>query len=219
MIKRPAMVLVMTLVLSGAAAAKINIDSKSVKFLERGNITEFIGDVFITEENMDMTADRAVSNKKEGTVEAAGNVHMNYSSSTWNVEAWCDNIMIITENKKYILTGNVRTIHKTQEGDTIDVTEISADRIIMENAVDRRIIFEDNVRTKRQDITVMSDRAVYSRDDDRIDFTGSPSAESIFEDTAAEYSGDVITVFLDEERIRITGRAHTRIYKEDDIEM
>ena len=68
-----------TFLIFNLSFAKVNIDSTSLNILERGAVTEFVGDVHITSDNFVITAERAVSSKESGVIKAYGNVYINYS--------------------------------------------------------------------------------------------------------------------------------------------
>ncbi len=189
--------------------AKINIDSEEVLLLERGRVTEFIGDVRITASNFTVTAQRAVSKKQEGIIKVDGNVYIKYSSSTFNTEGWCSELEIIIGEENYIMTGDVKTIYITDDN---DMTEIYTDKVTFDYSLNQKALFEGNVKAKRKDLTVSSGKALYLRKDRRIEFTDLPEAVSTTQDVRTEYAGDSIVLFMDDEKVKISGSAHIVVH-------
>lgn len=192
--------------------ARVNINSSSLKILERGKVSVFIGDVHITAPNLVVTARKAVSREQEGIIEAEGDVYVKYSSTTWNIEAWCRELKIISEAQSLIMTGNAKAIYGSDDSSSNDVTEVYADRIEFNYSGRQEASFEGNVRVERNKMTVFSNKAFYSKKDERIEFTDSPKAVSLAGGVKSEYSGDSISLFIEDEKIKISGSAHAVVF-------
>ena len=68
------------------------------------------------------------------------------------------------------------------------------------------------MKAVREGITVNSGRAFYSQYTDMIEFTQDPVARSATETVNSVYSGDVIDLYTEVKRIRITGNANTKVF-------
>ncbi len=210
--------IIMVLAVCSNSLAKINIDSKSVKLLNQGTVTEFIDNVCIKSPEFLVTSDRAVSRKQDDMVEASGNVYIKYSSDTWNVEGWCRELEMNNKEQFFILKGDVKAIYKI-DGSTEDVTEVYADRMKFNYSEDQKAFFTGHVRAVREAVTVLSEKAFYSRPAGKIEFTHFPTAVSMSDDVKTEYAGDIISMFMEDKNIRISGNTHTRVIFKDELKM
>jgi lipopolysaccharide export system protein LptA len=199
--------------------AKVNIDSNSLKILEMGKVSEFIGDVRITSEELYITADRAISREDKDIIEVSGNVYVKYSSTTWNLEGWCERLKVLSENNIMIMDENSRTIYRTTDLDNNEEVEIFADHVKMDYSENQHAFFEGNVKADNSKLNVLSDNAFYSKKKEMIEFTGNPRAVSNIEDFKSEYSGDKILMRINTEEVNLSGNAHTKVEFKNGLKM
>jgi lipopolysaccharide export system protein LptA len=189
--------------------------------LNKGRINEFVGDVKITSDDFIVTSDKAVSDKKTGIIEATDNVYIKYSSDTWNVEGWCDEVKIFPDKNIFIMTGSVKTVYRQANSDTNeeDQAEVFSDSVKFDYSPEQEAFFNGNVKVIKEKMEVVSREAFYSKKSGMIEFKGEPKAVNRSDEFRSECRGDIIRFFMGEEKVDIKGRAHTRIYSKDDFKM
>lgn len=200
-------------------SAKVNIDSDSLTILEMGKVSEFIGNVCITSDDMYITADKAVSREDKGIIEVSGNVYVKYSSTTWNLEGWCGRLKVLSENNIMIMDDNARTIYRTTDFENNEEVEIFADHVKMDYSDNQHAFFEGNVKADNTSLNVFSDKAFYSKKKEIIEFTGNPKAVSNIENYKSEYSGDKIVMRINTEEVNLSGNAHSKVAFKNGLKM
>ena len=190
--------------------AKVDIQSDSLRILQRGEVNQFTGNVVIVSDNIRVNAKKAVSRKNESIVEATGDVFVTYSSGTWKVESWCSSLKIMLDEEKFEMTGDVRSDYR-EAGSTVS-TLMNADKATFYYGGEQKAFFEGSVKAVREGITVNSGRAFYSQYIDMIEFTQDPVARSATETLTSVYSGDIINLYTEVKRIKITGNANTKVF-------
>lgn len=213
------LLLCMVVLFFSQAESKIRFSSDQSKIIDQGLATELSGNVKIVAPNIYISSEKAISKKNRSVIESKKNVYIKYSSDTWNLEGWCDNLIYLSENNMFTMTGNVKTKYITIEDGIENVVEIYADEIIIDNSPAKKIIFNNNVKIERNGIFVNSSKAVYYRGEDIIKFTGDPKAYSTGKDVSTEYSGTQIDLFIKEEKIKVKGNAYSRIRFKDELKM
>ena len=201
---------------ASSSLAGISIDSDSLTIIDRGWVSEFTGSVRIRGEHFSVDSDRAVSDRRTGEITAYGNVHIAYSSGTHHMQGWCGESRIDDEAKKFYLFNDVKTVFNTEEGQRA-VTY--ADSVEVSYTVPGTAVYTGSVRAEIEEMLITADKAVYSEEENSVVFTGNPSGRSVSEGTRSEYSGDVIRVFLEDEKVNIEGGAKTRVWIEDEPQM
>lgn len=219
------------LIVAGNLRAELKIESNSLNILEKGNISEFFGDVRISGDAIEVKAEKAVFNEKTRIINAEGNVEFKYSSGTWRIEGRCGEIEIDELARKVFVWKNTETkffsydvhpVRKGSIGDPAEVSEISnvvnvsttiiySQKVFIDYSI-QEAVFEGDVKVLRDKVSIFSDKAVYFKDTDKIVFTGSPLVVSIFEDGKIEHSADIINFYLKDEKVNLSGGAHTRVY-------
>ena len=200
----------------GPASARVTIDSDTLTIIERGRLNEFTGNVRIRGDGFSVDSAKAVSDRQTGIITASGDVFIKYSTDTFNLEGWCSEARIDDERKKFYLYSDVKTVYAREDGDS---AVMYADAAEVEYAAPRRAVYTGSVILETGEVRVDSERSVYSEETRSIVFTGSPTAVSRTGDTVSEYSGRVIRVHLDDERISVEGEARTRVWLENESQM
>jgi len=202
------------LLVSGAAAVRcgISIDSNSLNILQEGAVKEFVGNVNISGDGFRVTSEKAVADDRTGVVRAVENVHVNYSSGTWNVRGKCSELEIKRTQKTVFMYGDTVTKYVSTENSRDSAPAvIYADRARIDYGESQKAVFNGNVKVSRDTVNIYSDAAEYAGDKGEIIFTGSPRAISIVDETVTEYYGEEIRVYTENERIEITGNARTKV--------
>ena len=102
--------------------------------------------------------------------------------------------------------------------DYLDKSGLAENTVVIYSS-DQEAFFYGNVKTKKSEITVLSDEAYFSMKKEIMEFKGSPRALSLREDVKTDYSGDIIMLYYGEEKIKILGSAHTKVSFRDEPRM
>ncbi|MBN2406428.1 MAG: hypothetical protein JXJ19_01915 [Elusimicrobia bacterium] len=198
--------------------ASVNFSSRTSRLLERGTVTELLGNVRIDSPGIILTADRALSNNNTGVVEAHSKIEVFLSSDTWNVHSNCEEVVADINRKNITMKKNVKTVFRsmemTEESESII---IYADEATADYAEDKRAVFTGNVEAHKEDIKIFADKAEYSRTEGSIIFSGNPHAVSMDPENASEYRGDIISVSIDDEKMEIRGNANAAVFLKEEF--
>ncbi|GEM_PF-3278463 len=195
-----------------------SIDSDSLELLEKGEISKFKGNVRITGENFTINSETAESDRRAGFMTLEGDVDINYSSDTWRFSASCDTAKIDEHSEMIYLKGNTRSIYYTPQEEESTRVICYADEADIDYSANRRAFFKGNVRVEREGLRIFSQRAEYYNDEEFIEFTQNPYAYSVLDEAETRYSGEIISVYISENRITIEGDARARV-RVDESEM
>ncbi len=204
---------VLIFISASRVSGEVTVDSRSLNIKERGRINEFIGDVVIKGRGFSVFSERALSDTETGVITAEGNVDINYSSGTFSLDTRSLRARIDDGKKKFYLSGEVRSLYTSDEAPPV---LIYSDSVEISYSEPRRALFEGSVRTESGELEITSREAFYREDYERIDFTGDPEAWSDSEEGRVHYRGDLIRVYVQDEKISIEGRARTRVWLEDE---
>ncbi|NLB35332.1 MAG: hypothetical protein GX817_05910 [Elusimicrobia bacterium] len=189
---------------SWVSASNINIESDKLNIIDRGKKNEFVGNVKISGDGLSVLSARAVSEIESGMVMATGGVKIKFSSGTMKLEGESREAEIDDTNKEISLKGDVQAIYHTTQEEPIMTY---SDQMGVYYRDPRSAVFTGKVRVEREGMYILSEKVVFLETEEEIVFTGNPRGESQDESDRAEYSGDLIRVSSDGERISIEGDA------------
>lgn len=213
--KIPIFLLIIFSAAAGCVYGKLNINSDSMNILEKGKVSEFVGNVVVSGSGFNVTAQKAISDENTGIIKAHNTVKIIYTSGTWRMNGWCDNLEIDPGSEKLFMEGKVKTIYTPMEVEQDTSTVIYADKVWIDYSEKQEALFTGRVIVERNSMSVYSGRARYLNNEQKIEFLDSPRGESFLNNTRTEYSGDNMSVFMKGEIISINGRAHTRIFLDE----
>jgi lipopolysaccharide export system protein LptA len=215
------------------ARAEINIKSDNLNILKQGTVSRFTGNVKVRSKDLFLEADKAVSDKENSKLTAAGQVKVNYSSGSIKIISYSTRAVLESDKNIITMTGNVKNIIYSDEivRDEIVRNETGRDETVRQSS--KTVVYADSLRidysskdslkseftgsvkVESEKINIYSENAVYDRAAGLISFTGSPRAFSVTENSRIEYSGDKISFYIEDERVSIEGNAATRIFLDE----
>lgn len=199
-------------VLAGRPEQTVNITGERMEVLERGEITRFLGNVKLVRDRDIITSDIMEHYEKKNYVVGKGNVHLTaYPEESIKMEGFSDRLTYNVDNKNSVLTGNPKLIRINEEN--------PGDRIRMEGEViklsgnEKKIHVQGDARVEHGKITATGRLLDYDYEIKRIVLSGdSPRIYQDDEQVKADYSAEIITIFIDEERVIMEGNVKASIY-------
>lgn len=199
-------------VLAGRPEQTVNITGERMEVLERGEITRFLGNVKLVRDRDIITSDIMEHYEKKNYVVGKGNVHLTtYPEESIKMEGFSDRLTYNVDNKNSVLTGNPKLIRIDEEN--------PGDRIRMEGEVirlsgnEKKIHVQGDARVEHGKITATGRLLDYDYEIKRIVLSGdSPRIYQDDEQVKADYSAEIITIFIDEERVVMEGNVKASIY-------
>lgn len=190
----------------------VNITGERMEVLGRGEITRFLGNVKLVREKDVITSDIMEHYEKKNYIVGKGNVHLiAYPEESIKLEAFSDRLTYNVDSKKSILTGNPELIRIDEEN--------PEDRIKMEGEVikllgnEKRIHVQGDARVEHGEITATGKFLDYDYEIKKIVLSGdSPRIYQDDEQVKANYSAEIITIFIDEQRVIMEGNVKASIY-------
>ena len=191
---------------------KFEVESNSLKLIDKGERTEFIGDVVMTRGKMRIKSDKVISSKKTDLLEASGKVEMNYSSDTVKVSSRCRRLTVDQGTRKIRLFDDVKArITETLPEEVRAADVVSSGLEVDYAGTDIEAYFNGDVKMTSEEIEVNSEKAVYSKKAGTVVFSGAPSARTYNDKHQAGYSGEIMSVSVSEMSFSIKGNATARI--------
>jgi len=186
------------------------ITGNKMNILQKGDILEFIGNVKLVQQNINITADRMKSNEKTGMVHGAGNIAIRYSSGTEDTYTWGDTADYNKNTGSGIITGNVK-VKRTLSKSTTDVVNLTCDKLELFEFGDRFHAI-GNVKVNQPFMVATSSEAFYDHKSKEIMLIGgSPKIVKSDSKGNSEYSGDRIIIVTDREVFTVLGNTKTKI--------
>ncbi len=190
----------------------MNITGERMEVLGRGEITRFLGNVKLVREKDVITSDIMEHYEKKNYIVGKGNVHLiAYPEESIKLEAFSDRLTYNVDSKKSILTGNPELIRIDEEN--------PEDRIKMEGEVikllgnEKRIHVQGDARVEHGEITATGKFLDYDYEIKKIVLSrDSPRIYQDDEQVKANYSAEIITIFIDEQRVIMEGNVKASIY-------
>lgn len=190
----------------------VNITGERMEVLRRGEITRFLGNVKLVRKKDVITSDIMEHYEKKNYIVGKGNVHLiAYPEESIKLEAFSDRLTYSVDSKKSTLTGNPELIRIDEEN--------PEDRIKMEGEVikllgnEKRIHVQGDARVEHGEITATGKFLDYDYEIKKIVLSGdSPRIYQDDEQVKANYSAEIITIFIDEQRVIMEGNVKASIY-------
>lgn len=190
----------------------VNITGERMEVLGRGEITRFLGNVKLVRKKDVITSDIMEHYEKKNYIVGKGNVHLiAYPEESIKLEAFSDRLTYNVDSKKSTLTGNPELIRIDEEN--------PEDRIKMEGEVikllgnEKRIHVQGDARVEHGEITATGKFLDYDYEIKKIVLSGdSPRIYQDDEQVKANYSAEIITIFIDEQRVIMEGNVKASIY-------
>ena len=183
-----------------------------MEVLERGEITRFVGNVKLVRNRNIITSDIMEHYEKKNYVVGKGNVHLTaYPEESIKMEAFSDRLTYNVDNKNSVLTGNPKLIRIDKEN--------PEERIKIEGEVikllgnEKKIHVQGDARVEHGRITATGKVLDYDYEIKKIVLSGnSPRIYQDDEQVKANYSAEIITIFVDEQRVIMEGNVKASIY-------
>lgn len=193
----------------------VNITGERMEVLRRGEITRFLGNVKLVRKKDVITSDIMEHYEKKNYIVGKGNVHLiAYPEESIKLEAFSDRLTYNVDSKKSTLTGNPELIRIDEEN--------PEDRIKMEGEVikllgnEKRIHVQGDARVEHGEITATGKFLDYDYEIKKIVLSGdSPRIYQDDEQVKANYSAEIITIFIDEQRVIMEGNVKASIYPQN----
>jgi lipopolysaccharide transport protein LptA len=199
-------------VLADKPKQPVNISGERMEVLEKGEITRFLGNVKLVRKKDIITSDIMEHYEKKNYVVGKGNVHfIAYPEESVKLEAFSDRLTYNIDDKKSILTGNPELIRINEEN--------PQDRIKMEGEViklsgnEKKVHVQGDARVEHGRITATGQLLDYDYEIRKIVLSGgSPRIYQDDEQVKANYSAEIVTIFIDEQRVIMEGNVKASIY-------
>lgn len=183
-----------------------------MEVLGRGEINRFLGNVRLVRGKDVITSDIMEHYEKKNYVIGKGNVHLTaYPEESIRLEAFSDRLTYNVDSKNSILTGSPELIQIDEEN--------PEDRVKMEGEVikllgnEKRIHVEGDARVEHGEITATGKILDYDYEIKKLVLSGdSPRIYQDNEQVKANYSAEIITIFIDEQRVIMEGNVKASIY-------
>lgn len=183
-----------------------------MEVLGRGEINRFLGNVRLVRGKDVITSDIMEHYEKKNYVIGKGNVHLTaYPEESIRLEAFSDRLTYNVDSKNSILTGSPELIQIDEEN--------PEDRVKMEGEVikllgnEKRIHVQGDARIEHGEITATGKIIDYDYEIKKIVLSGdSPRIYQDSEQVKANYSAEIITIFIDEQRVIMEGNVKASIY-------
>ncbi|MDH5173967.1 MAG: hypothetical protein OEW43_01770 [Elusimicrobiota bacterium] len=201
-----------SVVLAQKPKQTVNITGERMEVLKKGEITRFLGNVKLVRHRDIITSDIMERYEKKNYVVGKGNVHLTaYPEESIRMEAFSDRLTYNIDGKKSVLTGNPKLIRIDEEN--------PEDRIRMEGQViklsgnEKKIHVQGDARVEHGKITATGKLLDYDYEIKKIVLSGdSPRIYQNDEQVKADYAAEIITIFIDEERVIMEGNVKASIY-------
>jgi len=193
----------------------VNITGERMEVLGRREITRFLGNVRLVRGKDVITSDIMEYYKKKNYVIGKGNVHLTaYPEESIRLEAFSDQLTYDVDKKGSILTGNPHLVLIYEEN--------PEERIKMEGGViellekEKRVHVEGDAKIENREMTATGKFLDYDYEKKKIVLSGdSPHIYQNSEEAKGEYSSEVITIFIDEQRVIMEGNVKASIYPQN----
>jgi lipopolysaccharide transport protein LptA len=205
----------MILVLAGSAGLAqaedkpIDVSSQQMETLDKGKTAFFSGQVKVTQEQGILYADKVWHYLAEDRLEASGNVHYQEKKDNETTDIYGGR-MVYNRKTGY---GTVSKSPKIIRQDTVNPkndTTITGDLIELFNN-ERRAKVSGHVNIVQPEAKSKSDVADYFYQEKKLVLTGDPWVWQQNEDNTSEYTGKIITVFTENERVIIEENVQAKI--------
>ncbi len=187
----------------------IDVTSQQMETLHKGKTAFFSGQVKVTQEQGILYADKVWHYLAEDRLEASGNVHYQEKKDNETTDIYGGR-MVYNRKTGY---GTVSKSPKIIRQDTVNPkndTTITGDLIEMFNN-EKRAKVTGHVIIVQPEAKSKSDVADYYYQEKKLVLTGNPWVWQQNEDNTSEYTGNVITVFTENERVIIEENVQAKI--------
>ncbi|MFB0526201.1 MAG: LptA/OstA family protein [bacterium] len=190
----------------------VNITGERMEVLGRGEITRFLGNVKLIKGKDVITSDMMEHYEKKNYIVGKGNVHLTaYPEESIKMEAFSDRLTYNVDSKNSVLTGNPELMRIDEEN--------PEDRIEMEGEVikllgnGKKVRVEGDARVEHGKIIATGKFLDYDYEIKKIVLSGdSPRIYQDDEQVKANYLAEIITIFINEQRVIMEGNVKASIY-------
>jgi len=190
----------------------VNITGERMEVLRRGEITRFLGNVKLVKGKDVITSDIMEHYEKKNYVVGKGNVHiMAFPEESVKLEAFSDKLTYNVNSEKSILTGNPELIRIDEEN--------PESRFKMEAEIielfgkEKTIHAEGDARVETSEMAATAKLLDYDYETKKIILSGgSPHVYQDNQHVRGDYSAEVITIFMEEQRVVMEGKVKASIY-------
>ncbi|MDD5131971.1 MAG: LptA/OstA family protein [bacterium] len=187
----------------------IDISSQQMETLNKGKVAFFSGQVKVTQEQGILYADKVWHYLAEDRLEASGNVHYQEKKDQETTDIYGGR-MVYNRQTGYGTVSKSPKIVRLDAANPKNDTTITGDLIEMFNN-EKRAKVSGNVNIVQPAAKAKSEVADYYYQEKKLVLTGNPWVWQQNEDNISEYTGKVITVFTENERVIIEENVQAKI--------
>lgn len=198
--------------LAGLAPAEdkpIDVSSQQMETLEKGKVAFFSGKVKVTQEQGILYADKVWHYLADDRLEAAGNVHYQEIKDKETTDIYGGS-MVYNRKTGYGTVSQSPKIVRLDAANPKNDTTITGDLVELFNN-EKRARVSGNVNIVQPEAKSKSDVADYYYQEKKLVLTGDPWVWQQNQDNISEYTGKVITVFTETERVMIEENVQAKI--------
>jgi len=190
----------------------MNITGERMEVLKRGEITRFLGNVRLVKGKDVIVSDLMEHYEKKDYVVGKGNVHFTaYPEESIRLEAFSDQLTYNVQSRDTTLTGNPELI-RINEGESQETVKIRGE-IIELFGREKKAHVKTGARVEYGGMVALSEILDYDYETRKIVLSGgSPHIYQEDEQVTADYSAEVITIFVDEQRVVMEGNVKAFIH-------
>jgi len=189
-----------------------NITGERMEVLRRGEVTRFLGNVKFIRGGDVVTSDVMEHYEKKNYVVGKGNVHLTaYPEESVKLEAFSEQLTYDLESRKSILTGDPELIQIDEENPENKV-KVEGE-VIEVLGKEKTVHAEGDARVETAEMTATAKLLDYNYETRKIILAGnSPHIYQDDQHVRGDYWAEVITIFIDEERVIMEGNVKASIY-------
>lgn len=193
------------------AEERVQITADQMEIIKKGEINLFRGNVNLSSEKATITAQQMKHFIPEQKVEAEGDVKFFYTGDSGEETKIQGQEIIYNYKDEYGLIPSTATLFYSQKKKPENDINLTASQIQLFGK-DNQICATGDVKVAFGQYQGQSNRLDYFQSINQIELTLNPQIYYQGEDNSAWYSGDKITILLDEEKVIIEGNVKGIIY-------
>ncbi len=196
-------------VLSGTENKPIDVSSQQMETLEKGQVAFFSGQVKVSQEQGLLYADKVWHYLAEDRLEAEGNVHYQEIKEKETTDIYGGKMVFNRKTGYGTVTKSPKIVRQDAANPKNDTT-ITGDLVEIFNT-EKRARVTGNVNIVQPEAKSKSDVADYYYQEKKLVLTGNPWVWQQNPDNTSEYTGKIITVFTENERVVIEENVQAKI--------
>ncbi|MDD5259846.1 MAG: LptA/OstA family protein [bacterium] len=196
-------------ILSGAENKPIDVSSQQMETLEKGKVAFFSGQVKVTQEQGILYADKVWHYLAEDRLEAEGNVHYQEKKEQEITDIYGGKMVFNRKTGYGTVTKSPKIVRQDTANPKNDTT-ITGDLVEIFNN-EKRARVSGNVNIVQPEAKSKSNVADYYSLEKKLVLTGNPWVWQKNQDNISEYTGKVITIYTENERVVIEENVQAKI--------